>query len=238
MTEKTETLLETILKTIPPLHREGWKFVAIFAVVTLVLFQLHDTLGWIGTVATAWCAYFFRDPVRVSPSREGLVLSPADGLVSMITKAAPPKELEMGDTPLTRISIFLNVFNVHVNRVPAAGTITKLHYVAGKFLNASLDKASEDNERQLVKMKTTQGKEIAFVQIAGLIARRILCHISENQTVKSGERFGLIRFGSRMDVYLPEGVEPLVIVGQTAIGGETILADTSGSEPARVGHAA
>jgi phosphatidylserine decarboxylase len=238
MTEKNETLLETILKTIPPLHREGWKFIAIFAVVTLVLFQLSDMLGWIGTVATSWCAYFFRDPVRVTPEREGLVISPADGLVSMITQAAPPIELEMGDTPLTRISIFLNVFNVHVNRVPAAGTITKLHYVAGKFLNASLDKASEDNERQLVKMKTTQGKEIAFVQIAGLIARRILCHINENQSVKAGERFGLIRFGSRMDVYLPQGAIPQVIVGQIAVGGETILADLDSKEPARTGHAA
>lgn len=230
-----ETLIDTIRNTIPPLHKEGWKFVAIFAAIALILGQLSSTLGWIGIVATAWCAYFFRDPVRVVPEREGLLVSPADGKISMIVRAAPPAELDMGNEPLTRVSIFLNVFDVHVNRVPSAGTITKLHYVPGKFLNASLDKASVDNERQLVKMKLSSGEEIAFVQIAGLVARRILCTLTEGQTVARGERFGLIRFGSRTDIYLPEGVEPLVIVGQYAIGGETVIADMKQKEPARTG---
>jgi phosphatidylserine decarboxylase len=233
--EKNPTLLDTILSTIPPMHKEGWKFVAIFAFVSFILAQFSGTLGWIGFILTLWCAYFFRDPVRVTPSREGLMVSPADGKISMIVKAVPPAELEMGDAPLTRVSIFLNVFDVHVNRVPIAGTITKLHYVPGKFLNAALDKASVDNERQLVKLKMADGRFIAFVQIAGFVARRILCTLKDEQIVVTGERFGLIRFGSRTDVYLPDGVEPLVMVGQYAIGGETVVADLKASEPARTG---
>lgn len=237
MSEKTESLLDTILATIPPMHKEGWRFVAIFAFASFILAQISSALGWIGLGLTLWCAYFFRDPVRITPQREGLMVSPADGKISMIVKALPPAELDMGDSPLTRISIFLNVFDVHVNRVPIAGTIAKLHYVPGKFLNASLDKASEDNERQLVKLKMQDGRHIAFVQIAGLVARRILCTLKPDQAVVSGERFGLIRFGSRTDIYLPDGVEPMVVVGQYAIGGETVIADLKSSEPARTGSA-
>lgn len=232
---KDETILDTVLATIPPMNKEGWKFVAIFAFVSFILAQFSSGLGWFGLVLTLWCAYFFRDPVRMVPAREGLLVSPADGKVSMIVKAAPPAELGMGDAPLTRISIFLNVFDVHVNRVPISGTISKLHYVPGKFVNASLDKASVDNERQLVKLTMKDGRDIAFVQIAGLVARRILCTLKEGQSVATGERFGLIRFGSRTDLYLPDGVEPLVVVGQYAIGGETIVADLNAKEPARTG---
>ena len=232
---KDETLLDTILSTVPPLHPEGWKFVAIFAVAAYLLGMLWTPLGWMGLVLTIWCAYFFRDPARVTPERDGLLVSPADGKVQMIVEATPPKELDMGDAPRTRISIFLNVFDVHVNRIPLDGTITKLHYHHGAFFNASLDKASEENERQLVKMEAEDGKEIAFVQIAGLVARRILCTLKENQQVKAGERYGLIRFGSRVDVYLPKNVTPQVVVGQRAVGGETVLADLRNTEDARKG---
>lgn len=229
-------LLNTILKAVPPLHPEGWRFVAIFTVVTALLFALWCPLGWVGVVLTIWCAFFFRDPVRITPLGDGLIVSPADGKILPIVKAVPPAELKMGDAPLTRISIFLNVFNVHINRVPIGGTIKALYYHKGKFLNAELDKASEDNERQLCMVETENGQQIGFVQIAGFIARRIVCQLSDGQTVKSGERFGLIRFGSRTDVYLPQGVEPLIVAGQTAIGGETILADLSAEQTSRKGE--
>jgi len=219
-------MLDTIKDAIPVPCKEGYPFIAIFAAVTLLFFVVDwYTLGLIGFVLTVWCVYFFRDPERVVPQAAGLIVSPADGMVQMIVETIPPKELEMGDEPLTRVSIFLNVFNVHVNRVPVAGKITKEHYHAGAFLNASLDKASEENERQLVKVTTEDDKEVGFIQIAGLVARRIVCYLKEGQEVKTGERFGLIRFGSRMDVFLPKGVAPQVVVGQTAVGGETILAD-------------
>jgi len=180
--------------------------------------------------------YFFRDPDRVVPSRAGLIVSPADGMVQLIMPAVPPPELEMGEAPLTRISVFLNVFNVHVNRVPVEGRVVKARYMAGKFLNAALDKASDENERMSVRLAMQDGREIAFVQIAGLVARRILYDIKDDQQVKTGERYGLIRFGSRCDVYLPAGVAPLVCVGQTTIGGETVLADLAASEAARTGE--
>lgn len=209
---------------LPNIHREGWKFVGIFAAITALLAIMWEPLGWIGLVLTVWCYYFFRDPERVTPDIEDVVVSPADGIVQMITKVNAPEELGLGDKKFTRVSVFMSVFNVHVNRAPAEGKILKSVYVPGKFLNATLDKASKDNERQLLAMKTKSGQEIAFVQIAGLIARRILCEAAEGQTYKAGERFGLIRFGSRLDVYLPAGVEPKVCIGQTMVAGESVIA--------------
>jgi len=233
--QQDETLFQTIRKTIPPMHPEGWKFVGIFAVVTLILAHFEDALGWIGLIATLWCAYFFRDPIRTVPEREGLIVSPADGTITKIMECVPPPQLGLGEMPLTRISIFLNVFDVHVNRIPIQGTVTALHYHPGKFLNASLDKASDENERQLIGITLADGKKVGVIQIAGLIARRILCTLRENQQVMTGERLGLIRFGSRVDVFLPAGANPLVCVGQYALGGETVLADLQSSEAQRTG---
>lgn len=218
-----------------PINRAGWPFIGLFAAVSAALAYAAPPLGWAGLVLTLWCVYFFRDPDRVTPGRPGLVISPADGVVQSIVEAVPPPELDMGETPLVRIAVFMNVFDVHVNRVPCDGTITRLAYRPGKFFNASLDKASEFNERQGVRLTTGDGLNLAFVQIAGLIARRIKCQISEGQAVRAGERFGLIRFGSRVDVYLPVGVAPLVIPGQRAVAGETVLADMNSQEPARSG---
>ena len=210
---------------IKPMHPEGIRFVAIFAAITVGLFLIADVLGWIGVGLTIWCYYFFRDPERVSPARDGLVLSPADGVVSLLEKAVPPVELGMADQPLTRISVFMSVFNCHINRAPVAGTIEAVAYRPGKFFNASLDKASADNERNSVCIRMADGRDVAVVQIAGLVARRIVCFVKPGDQIGAGERFGLIRFGSRLDVYLPEGVDPLVRVGQTMIAGETVLAD-------------
>lgn len=210
---------------IKPMHPEGRKFVAIFAAVALALFLLWEPLGWIGVGATVWCYYFFRDPERVTPTRPGLMISPADGVVSLIEPAVPPAELGMADTPLTRVSVFMNVFNCHVNRAPVPGTVKAVAYRPGKFLNASLDKASEDNERNSLCLEMADGREVAVVQIAGLVARRIVSFVSGGEALATGDRFGLIRFGSRVDVYLPEGVEPSVMVGQTMVAGETVLAD-------------
>lgn len=218
-----------------PVHKEGYPFIGIAAIISIILLALFQPLGWIMVVLTCWCVYFFRDPERVTPDEDGVVVSPGDGVVSMIEEATPPEELGLDAEPLTRISIFLNVFNVHVNRVPVGGKITALHYRPGKFLNASLDKASEDNERQSAAVTTEDGKTVVFVQIAGLVARRIVCDLEDNQEVKTGERFGIIRFGSRVDVYLPKGVTPAVAVGQQMIGGETILAELKGKKSARVG---
>ncbi len=218
-----------------PIHREGYRFIAIFAAVTLVLFLIWLPLGLLGLGLTVWCYYFFRDPERVTPDREGLVVSPADGVISLLMPAVPPAELGLGEAPMTRISIFMNVFNCHVNRLPVAGTITALAYRPGKFLNASLDKASEDNERNGLTVQTESGARIGVVQIAGLVARRIVCEVAEGDVLATGQRFGMIRFGSRLDVYLPEGVAPLVCLGQTMVAGETVLADLQGSEPARTG---
>lgn len=210
-----------------PINRAGYPFIAIFAVVTLLLFAWWEPLGFVGIVLTAWCVYFFRDPERVTPIGDNLVICPADGVVQSVIKAPPPPELDMGDEPMTRIAVFMNVFNVHVNRVPISGRITAKHYRPGKFFNASLDKASEFNERMSLKVATDDGTEIGFVQIAGLVARRILCYVAEGTTVEAGSRFGLIRFGSRVDIYLPDGVKPLVVEGQTTIAAETVLADLS-----------
>jgi phosphatidylserine decarboxylase len=219
-----------------PVNRAGWPFIAAFAAVTVLLAWAAEPLGWIGAILTAWCVYFFRDPDRVVPTREGLVVAPADGTVQMIVPAAPPPELGMGTEPRVRISIFLNVFDVHVNRTPVGGTVEATHYSKGRFMNAALDKASEENERMAVKVRMEDGREVAFVQIAGLVARRILCFLQPGQKVFAGERYGLIRFGSRTDIYLPEGVQPQVIVGQKTIGGETVIADLASGEPPRRGE--
>lgn len=226
------SMLSTFIK---PMHPEGRKFVAIFAGITLVLFLIWGPLGWLGTGLTVWCYYFFRDPVRVTPAREGLMVSPADGVVSLLEPAVPPAELGLGDAPMTRVSVFMSVFNCHVNRLPLAGRITRIAYRPGKFLNASLDKASSDNERNGLAVETADGRRYGVVQIAGLVARRILCEVKEGQALMTGEQFGLIRFGSRLDIYLPEGVNPLVCIGQTMIAGETVIADLASDEAARTG---
>lgn len=213
-----------------PINRAGYPFIAIFAVVALLLYIWWIPAGLVGAVLTAWCVYFFRDPDRITPDTDHLVISPADGVVQSIVKALPPPELGLGDAPLTRVAVFMNVFNVHVNRVPMSGIITAKHYRPGRFFNASLDKASEFNERMSLKVKIADGREIGFVQIAGLVARRILCYVEEGRAVEVGERFGLIRFGSRVDIYLPDGVTPQVIEGQTSIAGETVLADLNRSD--------
>ncbi len=216
-----------------PLHRDGWKFVALFAVVSAALFWLWQPLGWAGAVMTLWCAYFFRDPARVSLVGANWVLSPADGVVSSVGPAAPPPEIGLGEMPLTRISVFMNVFNVHVNRSPVDGEVAALAYRAGRFFNASLDKASEFNERQAMRIATSAGPMLGVVQIAGLVARRIRCDARVGDSLRAGQRFGLIRFGSRVDVYLPAGVSPLVSVGQTMVAGESLIADLAQGEPAR-----
>jgi phosphatidylserine decarboxylase len=212
---------------IKPMHPEGRKFVAIFAAITLVLFAVEDVLGWIGVGLTVWCYYFFRDPERVTPDAEGLVISPADGVVSLIEPAVPPRELGLPEEALTRVSVFMSVFNCHVNRAPVAGKVEKIAYKPGKFLNASLDKASEDNERNSLVIRMEDDRILTVTQIAGLVARRIVSFTQEGAVLDRGERFGLIRFGSRLDIYLPEGVEPSVKIGQTMIAGETVIADLS-----------
>lgn len=221
---------------LPPIHPEGWRFVGVFAAVTVLMWMLFKPVGVVCLALMVWCYFFFRDPRRAVPEGDTLVLSPADGIVSAIAEVVPPKELEIGEEPMTRISIFMSVFSVHVNRAPMAGKITKMFYRPGAFVDVSLDKESENNERQELAMETVTGQKIAFVQIAGLVARRILTFVKEGDQLKAGERFGLIRFGSRLDVYLPKGVAPLVLEGQTAIAGETILADMGVSGSARKGE--
>lgn len=227
------SLLDTILDIFVPVHPDGHKFVAIGLVVVLLGFLIWDPLGWIAAGITAWIVYFFRDPDRVTPLREGLVISPADGRVSSIETVKPPAELGLGDEPRLRISVFLSVFDVHINRAPVAGRIKRSVYIPGAFLNAALDKASEENERRALVIETPAGTEIGVVQIAGLVARRIVTFSSEGDTVGVGTRFGLIRFGSRVDTFLPPGHSALVAVGQRAIAGETVLADLKSSEPER-----
>ncbi len=216
-----------------PINKAGWPFVGGALALSVGFALIWKPLAIVGLIIAAFCTYFFRDPERQTPLREGLVVSPADGHISAVETAVPPAELNMGTEPLMRVSVFLSVFDVHVNRVPATGKITELAYHHGAFLNAALDKASELNERMSVKMETNDGKEIAFVQIAGLIARRIICNLTLDQEVKTGERFGLIRFGSRTDIYLPNGVAPLVAVGQQMVGGETVIADLLSDEAQR-----
>lgn len=220
-----------------PIRREGWPFIAVAAVLTVVFVLVSQFLVWIGVLVTAWIMYFFRDPERVTPVREGLVVSPADGVVTLIEPAVPPPELGMGPNPLPRISVFMNVFDVHVNRAPVTGRIVQVAYRPGKFLNAAFDKASDENERQSFRLKMADGRDLAMVQIAGLVARRIIGWVGEGDEVTIGSRVGMIRFGSRVDVYLPPGSSPLVIEGQLALAGETVLADLASTEPPRQGLA-
>jgi phosphatidylserine decarboxylase len=226
------SVVSSVRAQLAPIHPEGYPFIGGFALASLILFWVWSPLGWIGTVLTLWCCYFFRDPARVTPVRDGLVVSPADGRVSLITNSIPPKELELGDRPLPRVSVFMSVFDCHVNRSPVAGRIERIAYRPGKFLNADLDKASEDNERSGMVVAAA-GARIGVVQIAGLVARRIVSFVKEGQAVGAGERYGLIRFGSRVDVYLPEGTRPLVAEGQTSLAGETVIADLKASDGAR-----
>lgn len=219
-----------------PMHKEGRKFVAIFAAIALALSFVWMPLFWLGLGVTIWCYYFFRDPVRVIPQQEGLVLSPADGIVSLIQEITPSPDLGLGDAPLTRVSVFMNVFNCHINRAPIAGKVTHVAYHHGKFLNASLDKASIHNERNSITIEAEDGTRIGVVQIAGLVARRIVCFVKPGSLLAVGHRFGLIRFGSRLDIYLPKGVSPLVAVGQTAVAGETVLADLKDPARKRIGY--
>ena len=222
---------------ITPIHPAGWPFIGIALAVTVVLGLFAGPVFWLGVALTLFCLYFFRDPVRVTPQRQGLVVSPADGVVTAIERAPPPPELGLAPHPLTRISVFLSVLDVHVNRVPADGKVLASAYHPGRFFNAALDKASEHNERQSVSLQTPDGRIVVCVQIAGLIARRIICDLKAGQEVLAGARFGLIRFGSRTDVYLPDGTAPLVAVGQRMIGGETVLADLATQEGPRPGEA-
>ena len=226
-------MLNTFIK---PMHREGIKFILIFSVISLILFFIYIPLGWVGVGLTIWCYYFFRDPKRTIPVRDGLLVSPADGVISLIEKTTPPPELDIKKEELTRISVFMNVFNCHVNRSPIAGKIMEINYRPGKFFNASLDKASVDNERNSLVLQIPDGRQIVVVQIAGLVARRIVSFVKPKQTLRIGQRFGLIRFGSRVDIYLPTGVQPLVCIGQIMVSGETVIADLNSKELARDGR--
>jgi|TARA_B100000242_G_scaffold35460_1_gene21095 phosphatidylserine decarboxylase len=226
-------MLNTFIK---PMHREGIKFILIFSVISLILFFIYIPLGWVGIGLTIWCYYFFRDPKRTIPVRDGLLVSPADGVISLIEKTMPPPELDIEKEELTRISVFMNVFNCHVNRSPIAGKVMEINYRPGKFFNASLDKASVDNERNSLVLQIPDGRQIVVVQIAGLVARRIVSFVKPKQTLRIGQRFGLIRFGSRVDIYLPTGVQPLVCIGQIMVSGETVIADLNSKELARDGR--
>ena len=226
------SIYDSIRAQIVPITPEGYPFIGAFAFVSLVLFWLWSPLGWLGTILTLWCAYFFRDPPRVTPVRDGLVVAPADGRVSQITTVPPPHELGLGDMPLLRISIFMSVFDCHVNRSPVTGQIEKIVYQPGKFVSADLDKASADNERNSLVIAAA-GARVAVVPIAGLVARRIVYFVRAGQPLGAGERFGMIRFGSRLDVYLPDGTLPLVAVGQNSLAGETVLADLSNNDAGR-----
>ena len=226
------SVFDSVRRTIVPIHPEGYIFIAIIAVASLVLSWLWSPLGWIGAILTFWCITFFRDPKRVTPLREGLVVAPADGTVSAVGFFTPPPELGLGEEPLQRISIFMSVFNCHVNRAPVSGRISKLAYKPGLFVSADLDKASEDNERSGMIIETASGR-FGVVQIAGLVARRIVSFVREGETIGVGDRFGLIRFGSRVDVYMPAGIRPLVGLGAKTIAGETVLADVKSGEASR-----
>ncbi|GAB4349662.1 MAG: phosphatidylserine decarboxylase [Oricola sp.] len=221
------SLADTLRSTLVPVHREGWPFVAAFAAGAIAAGWLWTPLFYAGIALTAWCAYFFRDPERITPVDDDLVISPADGKISFVGPAVPPAEMGMGSGEMTRISIFMNVFSVHINRSPSRGRIRTVAYRPGKFLNAELDKASSENERNGIVIESPHG-EIGVVQVAGLVARRILCWTREGDEIATGQRFGLIRFGSRVDVYLPQGATPRVALGQTAIAGETVIADYNG----------
>ena len=228
------SIATSIRSQLVPINSEGYPFIGLFALVSLILFWLWSPLGWLGTILTLWCVYFFRDPPRVTPVREGLVVAPADGRVCRVGSAKPPAELGLGDAPRPLVSIFMSVFDCHVNRSPTSGRIERIAYRAGAFLNADLDKASEENERNCLVVATAGGERIGVVQIAGLVARRIVSFVREGATIGAGERIGMIRFGSRVDVYLPAGISPLVAEGQTMLAGETVIADLKASDNGRV----
>jgi phosphatidylserine decarboxylase len=227
------SVINSIRSQLSPIHPEGYPFIGVFALIAIVCLWLWPPLGWIAVIATAWCAYFFRDPPRVTPVRDGILVAPADGMVSRVADAVPPAELDLGVRPLPRISIFMSVFNCHVNRSPLAGRVERIVYRKGAFVSADLDKASDSNERNMFVITAMNGVRIGVIQIAGLVARRIVPFVHEGDQVAPGQRIGMIRFGSRVDVYLPEGVHPLVAEGQTALAGETILADLRISDPGR-----
>lgn len=220
------SLVDTIRNTFVPINREGYPFIAAFAGVTIVLGLFSTSLFWIGLILTGWCTFFFRDPERITPVDDRLVISPADGFVSAVGPAVPPRELELGAVEMTRISVFMNVFSCHVNRAPVRGRISRIEHRPGKFLNADLDKASTENERNGLVIESPHG-QMAVVQVAGLVARRIVCWAEAGTDISVGDRFGIIRFGSRLDVYLPKGAVPRVAIGQTAVAGETVLAEFS-----------
>ena len=220
-----------------PIHPDGWKFIAIAAAATLILFLLWSPAGWLALILTLWMVYFFRDPWRVTPTRPGLLISPADGIVVSIAAATPPSELAMGDMGVVRVSIFLNIFDVHVTRAPVGGRVAAMRYTKGRFVNASLDMASLDNERLAIRIAPPEGPDVAFVLVAGLVARRIVCNLYDGQQVATGQRAGIIRFGSRVDIYCPPPYVSMVIAGQRMVGGETVLTDRLAREPAREGFA-
>jgi phosphatidylserine decarboxylase len=224
-------------RVLAPLHPDGFKFVAVGVVATVLLFVFWSPGGWVAGIATLWMVYFFRDPWRVTPTRPGLLISPADGIVVSVVPATPPPELAMGDMAVVRIGIFLNVFDVHVTRAPVGGRVAAIRYTKGRFVNASLDKASEHNERLAIRIAPPEGPDVAFVLVAGLVARRIVCNLYEGQQVATGQRVGIIRFGSRVDIYCPPPYVPMVVAGQRMVGGETVLADRLAEEPPREGAA-
>ncbi len=219
------------LSTPHAINSEGYPFILVFILVSGGLFYLAAPLGWLGVLLTIWCIYFFRDPPRRLPALEGAIVAPADGKILPFRRVVPPPEMALGADPCLRVSIFMSIFNVHVNRIPLSGRIVELHYVKGKFFNASLDKASQGNERQMITIETENGRRFGLVQVAGLVARRIVCNLETGQVVEGGKRFGMIRFGSRLDVYLPAGLDPMVTEGQTTIAGETLMGFNSPSEP-------
>jgi phosphatidylserine decarboxylase len=228
------SLLDTTASVLARPHRAGLPFIVGAALAGLVGGFLWSGLLWLGLAAALFCAFFFRDPDRAVPTRAGLILAPADGRVVSIASVPPPPGLALGTAPRVRIATFLSVLDVHVNRAPCAGTVKAIAYHPGKFLNAAEDKASEENERNAIALELPDGRTVAVVQIAGLIARRIVCEIEERQSLRAGQRIGLIRFGSRVDLYLPEGAAPLVAVGQRMVAGETVMADLASDEPARI----
>ncbi len=227
------SIMNSIRSQLVPINSEGYPFIGGAALLSLILFWLWSPLGWLGTLVTLWCAYFFRDPPRVTPLRDGVLVAPADGRICRVGNAVPPAELGLGETPLPLVSIFMSVFDCHVNRSPATGRIERIAYRPGKFLSADLDKASEDNERRCLVIATTGGIRIGVVQIAGLVARRIVSFVREGAIIGVGERIGLIRFGSRVDVYFPTGTRPLVAEGQITTAGETVIADLRAADPGR-----
>jgi phosphatidylserine decarboxylase len=224
-------------RVLAPLHPDGFKFVLAAAAATLLLFLVWGPAGWAAAIATLWIVYFFRDPWRVTPTREGLLVSPADGIVASVAPARPPPELEMGDAEVARIGIFLNLFDVHVTRAPIGGRVVALRYTKGRFVDASREEASLNNERMAIRVTPPEGPEIAYVQVAGLVARRIVCDLREGQRIAAGQRMGIIRFGSRVDVYCPRPYVTMVVAGQRMVGGETVIADRLAQEPPRRGVA-